>query len=148
MESITSLLKICLFECWSIHLTSLVHLNVHILSLWQHPDGTLKMKKLRKAILKALQESGIVVDEAELSEALEQKVSHLMNCIFINFPFRIIIVTVINNKYGFLVKNLCRQINSSSRFAVENKYVRLLAKDWTLQLAFLWLGVHAIFIFS
>lgn len=62
-------------------------------ALKSHPDGTLKMKKLRKAVLKALQESGIVVDEAELSEALEQK------------------------------------INSSSRFAVENKYVRLLAKD-------------------
>nr|ACU23970.1 unknown [Glycine max] len=59
-----------------------------------HPDGILKMKKLRKVVLKALQESGIAVDdEAELSEALEQK------------------------------------INSSSRFAVENKYVRLLAKD-------------------
>ena len=29
------------------------------------------------------------------------------------------------------------QINSSSRFAVENKYVRLVAKDWTCQLLFL-----------
>ncbi|KAG4929580.1 hypothetical protein AAZX31_17G050800 [Glycine max] len=63
-------------------------------ALKSHPDGILKMKKLRKVVLKALQESGIAVDdEAELSEALEQK------------------------------------INSSSRFAVENKYVRLLAKD-------------------
>ncbi|RDY08563.1 UBP1-associated proteins 1C [Mucuna pruriens] len=62
-------------------------------ALKSHPDGTLKMKKLRKVVLKALQESAIVVDEAELSEALEQK------------------------------------INSSSRFAVENKCVRLLAKD-------------------
>ncbi|KAL2338752.1 hypothetical protein Fmac_013198 [Flemingia macrophylla] len=62
-------------------------------ALKSHPDGILKMKKLRKVVLKELQESGIEVDEAELSEALEQK------------------------------------INSSSRFAVENKYVRLLAKD-------------------
>ncbi|KAJ1400694.1 Zinc finger, C2H2, LYAR-type [Sesbania bispinosa] len=62
-------------------------------ALKSHPDGTLKMKKLRKAVLKALQESGIVVNETALSEALEQK------------------------------------INSSSRFAVENKYVRLVAKD-------------------
>lgn len=46
------------------------------LCLWQHPDGILKMKKLRKVVLKALQESGIAVDdEAELSEALEQKVN-------------------------------------------------------------------------
>ncbi|KAL5149385.1 UBP1-associated proteins 1C [Glycine soja] len=58
-----------------------------------HPDRILKMKKLRKVVLRALQECGIVVDDTELSEALEQK------------------------------------INSSSRFAVENKYVRLLAKD-------------------
>lgn len=57
-----------------------------------HPDG-LKMKKLRKVVLKALQESSIVVNENELSEAIEQK------------------------------------INSSSNFAVENKYVRLVAKD-------------------
>lgn len=33
------------------------------------------MKKLRKVVHKALQESGIVVNETELSEALEQKVS-------------------------------------------------------------------------
>ncbi|XP_045813016.1 UBP1-associated proteins 1C [Trifolium pratense] len=61
-------------------------------ALKTHSDG-LKMKKLRKVVHKALQESGIVVNENELSEALEQK------------------------------------INSSSKFAVENKYVRLVAKD-------------------
>jgi len=33
------------------------------------------MKKLRKVVLKALQKSGIAMDEAELSKALEQKVS-------------------------------------------------------------------------
>ncbi|XP_061361741.1 UBP1-associated proteins 1C [Gastrolobium bilobum] len=62
-------------------------------ALKSHPDGILKMKKLRKVVLTALLESGIVVDETELSEALQHK------------------------------------INSSSRFAVENKYVRLVAKD-------------------
>ncbi|KAK7347842.1 hypothetical protein VNO80_22381 [Phaseolus coccineus] len=62
-------------------------------ALKSHPDGILKMKKLRKVVLKALQESEIAVDETELSEELEKK------------------------------------INSSSRFAVENKYVRLMAKD-------------------
>ncbi|KAF7806767.1 UBP1-associated proteins 1C [Senna tora] len=62
-------------------------------ALKSHPDGKLKMKKLRKLVSKALQESGIVVDETELSEALEQK------------------------------------INSSSKFAVENKYVHLVAKE-------------------
>ncbi|KAI9074314.1 hypothetical protein K1719_043737 [Acacia pycnantha] len=62
-------------------------------ALKSHPDGKLKMKKLRKHVLKALQESGVEVDGTELSEALELK------------------------------------INSSSRFAVEKKYVRLVAKD-------------------
>ncbi|XP_028753582.1 UBP1-associated proteins 1C-like [Neltuma alba] len=62
-------------------------------ALKSHPDGKLKMKKLRKHVLKALQESGVEVDETELSEALEHK------------------------------------INSSSRFAVEKKYVRLVAMD-------------------
>lgn len=62
-------------------------------ALKSQPDGRLKMKKLRKHVLKALQESGVEVDETELSEALEHK------------------------------------INSSSKFAVEKKYVRLVAKD-------------------
>ncbi|KAL1335541.1 hypothetical protein HN51_064399 [Arachis hypogaea] len=62
-------------------------------ALKSQPDGTLKMKKLKKVVLKALQESGVVVDETEFSEALQQK------------------------------------INSSSRFAVEGKYVQLVAKD-------------------
>ncbi|CAL0306964.1 unnamed protein product [Lupinus luteus] len=62
-------------------------------ALKSHPDGILKMKKLRKIVHKALQESDIVVDESELSETLQQK------------------------------------IDSSSRFAVEGKHVRLIAKD-------------------
>ncbi|KAE9602474.1 hypothetical protein Lal_00050247 [Lupinus albus] len=60
-------------------------------ALKSHPDGILKLKKLRKVVHKALQESDIVVDESELSKALQQK------------------------------------IDSSSRFAVEGKYVRLVA---------------------
>ncbi|KAK7291820.1 hypothetical protein RIF29_07269 [Crotalaria pallida] len=60
-------------------------------ALKSQPDGILKMKKLKKAVHKALQESGIAVEESVLSEALQQK------------------------------------INSSSRFAVENKLVRLVA---------------------
>ncbi|KAL5572422.1 hypothetical protein UlMin_022019 [Ulmus minor] len=62
-------------------------------SLKSNPDGVLKMKKLRKLVLKAIQESGITGDESELSNTLEHK------------------------------------INSSSRFTVEKKYVRLVAKD-------------------
>lgn len=34
------------------------------------------MKKLRKVVFKALKESSIVVNENELSEAIEQKVCH------------------------------------------------------------------------
>ncbi|XP_054822089.1 UBP1-associated proteins 1C [Prosopis cineraria] len=64
-----------------------------ISALRSQPDAKLKMKKLRKHVLKALQESGVEVDETELSEALERK------------------------------------INSSSRFAVEKKYVRLVPRD-------------------
>ncbi|MED6186015.1 hypothetical protein PIB30_062643 [Stylosanthes scabra] len=62
-------------------------------ALKSQPEGTLKMKKLKKVVLKALQESGIVVDETEFSGAIQQK------------------------------------INSSSRFAVNGKYVQLVAKD-------------------
>ncbi|KAJ7955933.1 UBP1-associated proteins 1C-like [Quillaja saponaria] len=62
-------------------------------ALKSHPDGALKMRKLKKLVLKALQESGTTKDETQLSDILEQK------------------------------------INSNSRFAVEGKYVCLVAKD-------------------
>lgn len=62
-------------------------------ALKSNPDGVLKMRKLRKLVIKALEESGITDDETQLSEKLEHK------------------------------------INSSSRFTVDNKYVRLAAKD-------------------
>ncbi|KAM6583527.1 hypothetical protein CsatB_010529 [Cannabis sativa] len=62
-------------------------------ALKSSPDGVIKMKKLRKTVLKALQESGITVDEDQFKNTIEHK------------------------------------INSSSRFTVENKHVRLVAKD-------------------
>ena len=74
VASIMSLLRFCILLCCCVNLTFLLHLNV-LFFLWQQPDGILKMKKLKKVVLKALQESGIVVDETELSEALHQKVS-------------------------------------------------------------------------
>lgn len=37
------------------------------------------MKKLRKLVLKALQESGITLDEAQLSSVVEDKVSRGRN---------------------------------------------------------------------
>ncbi|XP_062091091.1 UBP1-associated proteins 1C [Humulus lupulus] len=62
-------------------------------ALKSSPDGVIKMKKLRKTVLKALQESGITVDEDQFKKTIEHK------------------------------------INSSSRFTVDNKDVRLVAKD-------------------
>jgi cell growth-regulating nucleolar protein len=38
-------------------------------------DGVLKIRKLKKLVLKSLQESGIAKDETELDNILEQKVS-------------------------------------------------------------------------
>lgn len=57
------------------------------------PGGVLRLKKLKKLVLKALQESGIQEDETQLSNVIEHK------------------------------------INSSSRFIVDGKYVRLAAKE-------------------
>lgn len=44
------------------------------LCMWQSPDGVLRMRKLQKQVLKALQESGVVDDKSRLSEMLEHKV--------------------------------------------------------------------------
>ncbi|KAG4197578.1 hypothetical protein ERO13_A05G032100v2 [Gossypium hirsutum] len=41
--------------------------------MWKKPDGVLKMRKLQKLVLKALQESG-VGDKSQLSEMLEHKI--------------------------------------------------------------------------
>ncbi|XP_021902068.1 UBP1-associated proteins 1C isoform X1 [Carica papaya] len=62
-------------------------------ALKSNPDGVLKMRKLRKLVLKSLQESGVADDEAQLSDKLEHK------------------------------------INSSARFTIDGKYVRLVASD-------------------
>jgi hypothetical protein len=51
-----------------------------------------------------------------------------------------------NNNTDFLMINFCLQINSSSKFVVENKYVRLVAKDWTLWFEVSWLRVHNFFL--
>lgn len=45
------------------------------MGVYQNPDGVLKMRKLRKLVLKSLQESGVADDEAQLSDKLEHKVS-------------------------------------------------------------------------
>ncbi|XP_031254225.1 UBP1-associated proteins 1C-like [Pistacia vera] len=62
-------------------------------ALKTHSDGVVKLKKLKKLVLKSLQESGVQGDKTQLNNMLEQK------------------------------------INSSSRFTVDGKYVRLVAKD-------------------
>ncbi|XP_031114582.1 UBP1-associated proteins 1C [Ipomoea triloba] len=62
-------------------------------ALKSNPDGTLKFKKLEKAVLKSLRESGFTDDESQVKEVLEKK------------------------------------INKSSRFAVEGKRIRLVAKS-------------------
>ncbi|KAL8498046.1 hypothetical protein ACS0TY_021397 [Phlomoides rotata] len=58
-------------------------------ALKPNPDGTLKLKKLKKHVVKSLQESGYTEDKEHVSEVIEHK------------------------------------INSSSRFIVDGKYVRL-----------------------
>ncbi|KDP33874.1 hypothetical protein JCGZ_07445 [Jatropha curcas] len=40
-----------------------------------NPDGVLKMKKLKKLVLKSIQECGITEDESQFSEMLEQKIN-------------------------------------------------------------------------
>ncbi|KAJ0029808.1 hypothetical protein Pint_13446 [Pistacia integerrima] len=70
-----------------------LHLPFVLAFVKQHSDGVVKLKKLKKLVLKSLQESGVQGDKTQLSNMLEQK------------------------------------INSSSRFTVDGKYVRLVAKD-------------------
>lgn len=69
---------------WKKLITSILKLN---------SDGVVKMKKLRKLVSKALQESGITLDEAELRDILAHK------------------------------------INSSSRFILDDKLVRLASES-------------------
>ncbi|KAK6784503.1 hypothetical protein RDI58_017958 [Solanum bulbocastanum] len=62
-------------------------------ALKSNSDGVLKLKKLKKIILKSVNESGMVEDESQVSDTIEHK------------------------------------INSSSKFVVDGKYVRLATKS-------------------
>lgn len=44
------------------------------LTCWQNPDGTLKLKELKKFIVKSLKDSGYTEDKNQVSEMIEQKV--------------------------------------------------------------------------
>lgn len=87
----------------------------------QNPDGKMKMKKLKKLVMEAIKQSGITEDENQLSEKLERKVSVLR-------PHSSILVeckTISKCSFvAFLV-----QIDSSSRFTIDGKYVHLVASD-------------------
>ncbi|KAA3490313.1 pre-mRNA cleavage factor Im 25 kDa subunit 1-like [Gossypium australe] len=54
----------------------LVHaFMLSFICIWLRPDGVLKMRKLQKLVLKALQESGVGDDDkSQLSEMLEHKI--------------------------------------------------------------------------
>lgn len=62
-------------------------------ALKSNSDGVLKLKKLKKIVLKSVNESGMVEDESQVSDTIEHK------------------------------------INSSSKFIVDGKYVRLATKS-------------------
>lgn len=87
----------------------------------QNPDGKMKMRKLKKLVIQAIKQSGITEDENQLSEKLEQKVSVLRP------DSSILVVCKATSKYSFVAFSL--QINSSSRFTMDSKYVRLVASD-------------------
>lgn len=52
---------------------------------WVQNDGVLKMRKLKKLVLKALEESGITDDETKLSNKLEHKVCGLCDVYLLHF---------------------------------------------------------------
>ncbi|PHU11557.1 hypothetical protein BC332_18487 [Capsicum chinense] len=62
-------------------------------ALKSNSDGVLKLKKLKKIVMKSVNESGMVEDESQVSDVIEHK------------------------------------INSSSKFVVDGKYVRLATKS-------------------
>lgn len=43
--------------------------------LGQNSDGVLKLKKLKKIVLKSVNESGMVKDDSQVSDTIEHKVS-------------------------------------------------------------------------
>lgn len=59
-----------------ISLTNKLFLVV-LLRVYQNPDGSMKMTKLIKKVVKSIKVSGIVVDEATLDDTLQEKVSAL-----------------------------------------------------------------------
>ncbi|XVE97942.1 hypothetical protein REPUB_Repub03eG0062400 [Reevesia pubescens] len=54
------------------------------------PDGVLKMRKLQKLVLKALQESGVDEDKSQLSEMLEHKINSSSRFTFDNNYVRLV----------------------------------------------------------
>ena len=91
----------------------------------QNPEGILKMRKLRKLVLKALRESGFTEDESQLTDALEQKVKPICWTRFL-VTFLLKIMRFSHSVDEFLC---VMQINSSSKFTVDGKYVRLASKS-------------------
>ncbi|GER37133.1 cell growth-regulating nucleolar protein [Striga asiatica] len=77
-------------------------------ALKSNEDGAMKFKKLKKFVMKSLKESGHTEDKKQVFEFLEEKVPS--NSIFLHC-------------YNV------EQINSSSRFVVDGKYVRLVATN-------------------
>lgn len=46
-----------------------------LLHFGQNSEGVLKLKKLKRIVLKSLNESGMVEDESQVSDTIEHKVS-------------------------------------------------------------------------
>lgn len=47
---------------------------IHFFSARQNPDGVVKISKLQKLVSKSLEDSGIILDEAQLRDRLKHKV--------------------------------------------------------------------------
>lgn len=81
------------------------------------------MRKVRKLVREALGESEFLEDESQLIDILERKVSKSLCWVF---PFRMGVMRIVANINDDF---LClMQINSSSKFTVDGKYVRLVTK--------------------
>lgn len=89
--------------------------------LLQNPDLTMKVKKLQKIVIKMVKESGVTQDEAQLRGMLMNKVNFRKN-----LPFPFFHSYILDNSLLFHLFLL--QINSSSRFVVDNKKIQLVIK--------------------
>lgn len=87
----------------------------------QNPDGAVKFKKLKKLILVSLKESGIVEDKSVVNQMLEQNVS--------GEAFQAIFLLLLAIGLIMFQSLSSLQINSSSRFSIDGKYVRLESKS-------------------